>query len=531
MRFKKAIIVAAAMLLLLPLSSSAQKRALRVAVLPFTVHSAEDLSYLRDGIWDIISTRIIVEGEIETVEKPLVQRFYSDLKGTEISDQEARWLGARVGADYAVYGSITKAGDFISLDAKIVNVAGTRPTTSVFAQHKGIDEVMTKVDTFAQDIGNRILGRGASYEHRGPLSGRQYLMFQSLGYSKLLNFPRRVLKGVDVGDVDGDGKNEIVVMDESKLWVYRDEGKEIGLVAEFPTESNNNFLTLDVVDITGDKKAEICVTNAVEDTLQSFILSYSSEDGTFRYLAKRLNWYMRVVKIPGKGDTLLAQKMGIDTDYAGLMRIVKWTGKKVKLGEKLRTGKKEGRLPKEVEGLYDFTSGKFTNPDNQEFLVMQEDTGKGKVRLLDAAGSLLWKSADELGGSDNFIDRLKVFADKRGSTTKNARRIYIPPRLVVKDMDGDGLDDLVAVINEFSSGTHIERIRSYQKGYVSGFSWDGLSLAAAWRTQDIPEYVADFQVKDVDNDGRDELVTVSVTKTFLKPSDTKSILMVFEIYE
>jgi TolB-like protein len=528
MRFKKAIILAAAMLLLLPLSGSAQKRALRVAVLPFTVHSAEDLSYLRDGIWDIISTRIIVEGEIETVEKPLVQRFFSDLKGTEIGDQEARWLGARVGADYAVYGSITKAGDYISLDAKIVNVAGTRPTTSVFAQHKGIDEVMTKVDTFAQDIGNRILGRGASYEHRGPLSGRQYLMFQSLGYSKLLNFPRRVLKGVDVGDVDGDGKNEIVVMDASKLWVYRDEGKEIKLVAEFPTESNNNFIALDVVDITGDKKAEICVTNAVEDNLRSFILTY--EDGTFRYLAKGLNWYMRVVKIPGKGDTLLAQNMGIDTDYVGPLRVVTWTGKKVKMGEKLRTGKK-GQLPKEVEGLYDFTSGKFTSPDNQEFLVMQEDTGKGKLRLLDAAGTLIWKSAEEVGGSDNFIDRPKVFADKRGSATKNQRRIYIPPRLVVKDMDGDGLDDLVAVINEFSSGTHIERVRSYEKGYVSGFSWDGLSMAASWRTQDIPEYVADFQVKDVDNDGRDELVTVSVTKTFMKPSETKSILMVFEIYE
>jgi hypothetical protein len=153
------------------------------------------------------------------------------------------------------------------------------------------------------------------------------------------------------------------------------------------------------------------------------------------------------------------------------------------------------------------------------------------VRLLDAQGTLIWKSADQLGGSDTSIDRPKVFADKRGSAAKGPRRIYLPPRLVVKDMDGDGLDDLVAVINEFVGGEHIERVRSYKKGHVTGLSWDGLGLATAWRTQDIPEYVADFQVKDVDNDGRDELVTVSVTKTFLKPSDTKSILMVFEIYE
>ena len=516
------------MLLLLPLWGAAQKQPLRVAVLPFAVHSTEDLTYLRDGIWDIISSRIIVEGEIETVEKPLVVRFLSDLRGAEISDQEARWLGARVGADYVVYGSITKAGEYISLDAKVVNVAGTRPTTSAFAQHKGIDEVMTKVDTFAQDIGGRVLGRGASYERRGPLQGRQYLMFQSLGYSKLLNFPRRVLKGVDVGDVDNDGKNEIVVMDHSQLWVYRDEGKEIKLVAEFPTASNNDFLTLDVIDITADKRAEICVTNAVGDTLQSFILAY--EDGAFRYLAKGLNWYLHVVKIPGKGEALLAQYMGTDTDYTGPLRLVKWTGKKVKMGTKLKTGKK-GRLPKEVEWIYDFTSGKFTNPDAQEFLVMEEDDGKGKVRLLDATGSVVWKSSDKLGGSDNFIDRPRLLADKRGSASKGPRRIYLPPRLVAKDMDGDGLDDLVAVINEFATGEHIERIRSYQKGYVSGFSWDGAAMSTAWRTQDIPEYVADFQLKDVDNDGRDELVTVSVTLTFMKPKDTKSLLMVYEIYE
>jgi hypothetical protein len=124
-----------------------------------------------------------------------------------------------------------------------------------------------------------------------------------------------------------------------------------------------------------------------------------------------------------------------------------------------------------------------------------------------------------------------VLADKRGSAAKSERRIYLPPRLLAKDLDGDGLDDLAAITNEFSGGEHIERIRSYKKGYVAGYSWDGLGLAAAWRTQDIPEYVADFQVKDVDNDGRDELVTVSVTKTFLKPAETKSILMVFEIYE
>jgi hypothetical protein len=419
-------------------------------------------------------------------------------------------------------------GEYISLDAKVVHVPGTRPTTSVFAQHQGMDEVMTKVGTFAQDLGSRVMGRGASYEHHGALKGRQYLMFQSLGYSKFLKFPRRVLKGVDVGDVDGDGKNEIVIMDDSKLWIYRDEGKETKLVAEFETGGGNELLTLDVIDIGGDKRAEICVTNVIGDALLSFILAY--EDDSFRYLAKGLRWYLRVVKVPDKGESLVAQRMGTDRDYEGSLRLVQWTGKKVKIGKKLKQGTK-GPLPKEVEWVYDFTSGHFTSPEAQEFLVMQEDGGKGKLRLLDKEGSLLWKSSDDLGGSDISIDRLEVHADKRGGARHGPRRIYLPPRLIARDLDGDGLDDVVAVLNEFSAGEHIERVRSYKKGYVVGLNWDGMAMANAWRTQDITGYVTDFQVKDVDNDGRAEVVTVSCTKEFMKPKDTRSHLMVFELYE
>jgi hypothetical protein len=308
------------------------------------------------------------------------------------------------------------------------------------------------------------------------------------------------------------------------MWLYRDEGKEIKLLGEFKTPISNNFLTLDVIDINGDQRAEICVTNAIEDHLQSFILTY--EDASFRYLAKGLNWYLRVTRLPDQGEVLLAQRMGTDKDYDGPLRLVQWKGKKIKIGKKVKQGKK-GILPKEAEWIFAFTSGKFTSPEALEFLVMEEF---GRVQLLDEQGSRLWKSSEDLGGSDNYIDRPDVLTDKKGAASRFPRRIYFPPRMVAKDLDGDGIDELVAIQNKFSAGEHIERVRLYDKGHVTGLSWDGMALANAWRTQDIPGYVADFQLKDVDNDGRDELVTVSVSSHFLK-KDTKSLLMVYELYE
>jgi TolB-like protein len=523
MRLKHVIILAAAFLALIPLGSAAQQP-LRVAVLPFTVHSEEDLSYLRSGIWDIISTRIIVEGEIETVDKPLVERFLPDLGGGDVTDQGARWLGNRVGADYVVYGSITKVGEYISLDAKVVHVPGARATASAFVQHKGMDEVMAKVSTFAQDIRNRIVGRATSYEQGRPGELRQYLMFQAVGYTKLQGFPQRKLKGVSAGDVDGDGRNEIVCMDHHQLWLYRDEGKELKLLGEFKEAKNNNYLTLDVIDINEDGRAEICVTSTVEDNLRSFILAY--EEGAFTYLARGLNWYLRVTSLPGQGEVLLAQRMGTNKDYDGSLRLVQWKKDKVRIGKRIKTGKR-GLLPKGVEWLFSFTSGKFTSPEAQEFLVTNEF---GTVRLLDEGGVVQWKSSEDLGGSDNYIDRPNLLTDKRGAASLMPRRIYIPPRMVAKDMDGDGVDDVAAAINKFKTGEHIERLRVYDKGYVTGLTWDGMTLTNVWRTQDIPGCVNDFQLKDVDNDGRDELVTVSVSSHFLK-SDAKSLLMVFELYE
>ncbi len=517
MRFIKVVLLAAIVIMLLPLVVCAQPPYL-VAVLPFTVHSAEDLSYLQDGIWDIISTRIIVEGQITVVDKPLVQRFLSDLRGGEVTDNEARWLGTRVGADYVVYGSITKVGDYISLDAKVVNVSGTRPTASCFAQHQGMDEVMTKVAVFAQDVGNRILGRTASYERGGTGQLRHYLMFQALGYTKLQAFPGRQLKGVDAGDLDGDGQNEIVVMDNHQIWVYRDEEKGLKLVGEFEAASNSNFLTLDLLDITGDNRAEICVTNAIEDNLRSFILAY--EDDALKPLATGLNWYLRAKRIPGTGEVLVAQRMGSSSDYQGPVRLVRWTGKKIKVGKKVK-------LPKAIEWIYSFTPGSFTSPGAQEFLVKEEFS---KAQLLDGEGKTQWKSGDDLGGSNNYIDRPNVYADRRGAPDIFPRRIYLPPRVITKDLDGDGIDEAVAVVNKFSAGKHIEKVRVSDKGYVVGLTWDGMSLAQAWRTQDIPGHVADFQLRDVDGDGRDELVTVSFSSSFLK-KDAKGLLMVYELYE
>ena len=44
--------------------------------------------------------------------------------------------------------------------------------------------------------------------------------------------------GMDIGDVDNDGKNEIVIIDMSNIMIYRKEGKSLKLLQKIPGESH-----------------------------------------------------------------------------------------------------------------------------------------------------------------------------------------------------------------------------------------------------------------------------------------------------
>ena len=130
----------------------------RVAILPFLIHSQENLDYLREGIYDILASRITVEGRIEIIERSIVERALYEERPARLDEAVAQKIGTRVGADYIVLGSLTKIGTYISLDARLISITEEKPPLAVYTQHKGIDDVMVKIGDFAQDIGYKILG-------------------------------------------------------------------------------------------------------------------------------------------------------------------------------------------------------------------------------------------------------------------------------------------------------------------------------------------------------------------------------------
>ena len=95
----------------------------KVAIIPFMIYSQENLDYLREGINDILTSRITVQDRIVVIDRSIVERTLYEERPTRLYETVAAKIGMKVGADYIILGSITKIRDDVSLDARLLSVA------------------------------------------------------------------------------------------------------------------------------------------------------------------------------------------------------------------------------------------------------------------------------------------------------------------------------------------------------------------------------------------------------------------------
>jgi len=496
----------------------------KVAILPFQIHSQENLDYLREGIYDMLSSRIAGEGRIIVVERTAVERAFHEERAMRLDETVAKRIGMRVGADYIVLGSLTKIGDYISLDARLISITEDKPPLGAFTQHKGIEEMMVKIGEFAQDIGYKITGHRATVSR--PADQRHpYLVPPKkeigridpagLGFSKSQTFPLEI-KGLDIGDVDGDKKNELIMMDRHTLYIFNYDGEKLKLILKVEQGNEHNFLTLDVADVNRNGVAEIIVTSVVVDNLQSFILEY--EEGKFRKIAENEDWYFRVLDHPKEGPLLMGQRMSSEGLVSGPIYRFIWEKKSFARGPKMD-------LPKEAR-IFGLTVADIRSQGTFD-CVMLEDADR--LNVVSADGKISWRSRVLYGGTNNFYETKKKRDPAWGKEVGPDWRVYIPGRIIAKDLDGDGLKEVIINKNHRSSRLS-DRIRNYEMGEIYSLVWQDGYLDTHWKTREINGYVPDFQVKDVDNDGDEELVVAVVDLGSITDRKVTSNILFFKLF-
>jgi TolB-like protein len=113
--------------------ASAADEPTRIAVLPFKINAEKDLSFLRDGIYDMLTSRLTVPGKVQVISRGDAENVFKTITQA-IDEAVAREIGARLAVDYVLFGSLTVFGKSLSLDAKLVDVTGAKPSLTFFNQ-------------------------------------------------------------------------------------------------------------------------------------------------------------------------------------------------------------------------------------------------------------------------------------------------------------------------------------------------------------------------------------------------------------
>ncbi|MBI5285988.1 MAG: VCBS repeat-containing protein [Deltaproteobacteria bacterium] len=525
--------------LLLSLAPLKAVERIRVAILPWKVHSEGNIDYAREALLDMLASRMAVERHIMVLKESSVKEVFSRHGQKGMTEDLLRKMGKELGADYILSGSLSFIADNLSLDVKMINVRREEAPMQSVSQGRGMESLIPLVSQLALDINARILEReglpvtvgafGAAPTYTGGfvrkevrearkgeedfiITTREKDREKNLWKSHTFSPP---LKGMDVGDVDGDGKNEVVLIDRHNLYIYRMRGQVLGLVKEFKGASFEENFTIDIADLNKNGVPEIYVTRMSNKRLDSYALEF--RDNEFKTIVSGLPWFLRVIEYPEIGQTLIGQRLSFPEVFHGAIYKLGW-----KEGKIVEIGKMD--LPSDLK-TYGFSILDL-NGDGVEEVLAFDDRDRLKVYTKkDGKWSEVWSGTDFFGGSLNVVEMEAPL-----SAQDSIPAGIIKGRLLSDDLDGDGKMEVIINKNEPGTlGRYFEKVRSYKTGEIVDMSWEGNSFEENWRTKRIDGYIADYLIKDIDNDGKKELVIIVMEGETLLKTGASSYIVAYKL--
>ncbi|NJC88987.1 MAG: VCBS repeat-containing protein [Desulfuromonas sp.] len=313
--------------------------------------------------------------------------------------------------------------------------------------------------------------------------------------------------GVEVGDLDGDGKNEVALGFRDRVVVSRIVAGKFEPMADYSFGSAGAALNLEGVDLDGNGRMELYITLALVNDLRSIAIEL--QGGQLAAVVKPAPYFLRKMKLGDQDHVLLGQDLNQDLknynqDLAGPIFRVTRSGDHLERGAPV-----------------DFPKG-MSLPGLQPF----ETTGRpliarlninDKLQVLEPAGGVLWESSDYFGGSETSFERPDGLP---GGATRYA---FISPRLE------PGPEGTVLVpVNE--GNRNFSAFRSFNSSHLKAVAYDGYSLVERWRTKPQGGYMGDFRMADADNDGAPEIVMlVMFSHGGLGYGDGSSALLIYEM--
>ena len=477
----------------------------KIAILPFEVLAAKDLAYLKEGVRVMLASRLAAGAGVTVLDRGAVDQALAG-NGAVLSPEKIAQLGKKLGADYLITGNLTAMGG-VSLDAKVHAVADGG-VQNFFATAATEGEVINAVDKLAWDVAAKVFGvappagaapavavapapspyqsvhpdrafmgvtgvGGSSFVRAGGITGPR-------GFTKSRNFDMH-LQGMEMADVDGDGREEIILADRHEVKILRrEEGGRLSQIGVAKSGPRFRIHAVTAADCNENGRAEIYVSAADYARPNSFVLEWNGKE--FATVVADAEWYLRAMFLPGEGKVLLGQKAGNSKPVRpGIYRLIQKEGA-------LSEGERYS-VP-EMMNLFDFSIGDLDGDGGSEMVSIDQHD---RLRVWNVGGKLLWKSDEHYGGTTRFIGGSADFENRSTiEDPENDKRIYVPSSIVITDVNLDGINEVVVNKNLSSASRIFEKWKSYPSGEIHALTWNGLGLTELWRTRKIDGYISDY---------------------------------------
>lgn len=286
--------------------------------------------------------------------------------------------------------------------------------------------------------------------------GEEYFLPQSGEPVMSFDLPFRTSL-IAVGDLQGDGKKEVILSDGNSLRVYA-LGVDLKLLWEIKGSASDDYIWLDSVDVNHDGKDDIVVTSKKHGGIVSYIYEFTGSG--FKRIWEG-NYFVRKV-----GSGLAAQKYSEFEGFKGRVVRLKWAGGGFITDKPLK-------VPDGVN-IYDFIDMK--GPAGEDLVLTYDN--QGFLNLYSESGLRVWRSKRSTGGD------FTTFRNKSTGALSDPGEWTIKDRLVAMQKE-------VLVVDKKPLVNMMKGL-GYTSSSIRDYWWNGFSMEQGELIENVRGSLRDY---------------------------------------
>lgn len=406
---------------------------------PFTVNEPQN-NYLRTGLRDMLASRLAALGMIVSTtgsgknQSVLIQGHYSAREGR--------------------------------LEVEIQRPAQKNHQTKFTVTARRPANLLAALDRLSIDIG-RLFGLRPAAESRPPAAParprRSLVQRPALPWQQSQPF-NLALNVLNVGDVDGDGHNDLILAGDDKLLILKINGDKFTPLARFNGPPDSHIIGISLADFNHDGLDEIYIGAKNQGGPSSYVLGWQGRK--LYYIDRDIDCYLRVIR-RDNGKKVLAGQYG--EAAGGFQNSIYLMGQKAgRLVPEQRL-----TLPPQVN-IFNFAIADLNIDQEKEIITMTN----GELWIIRPDGRYLWRSTADLPEALKGI----MFNNQQPGSRER--------RIIVQDINGNGLPEII------TEGAFIIGNDKFNLGEnkINIIAWKNNRPKVLWHTKVLADDIVDYQL-------------------------------------